>query len=157
MWQRIQTIYLLTCSLLFSMFAVLKLPFGSIDQGDNAVVAAAAQTSFADGKFTPEDHILLVILILLIALLAFGIIFLFKNRKLQANLTRIMIFMMLLSGVLAFYLMYRDLNIIKELEHATFSPGIGSFVPLAGILLAFLAQKGIQKDEETVRSMDRLR
>jgi hypothetical protein len=157
MWQRIQTVYLLLCAILFSLLAGLKIPMGKLAHEDSNVAAAAAQTSFDDGRFTPEDHILLVLLILLIAFISIVIIFLFKKRKLQANLTRVMIFLMLICGILAFYLMYNDLNTIRQLADTTFTPALGAFIPLAGILLAYLAQKAIQKDEEIVRSMDRLR
>lgn len=88
----------------------------------------------------------------LVALLAIISIFLFKDRKYQLviNTTSILINLLLL-GLLAYHLF----NIPGEMQIS--EKGIGSFLPLVSIVLLVLANRAIRKDENLVKSVDRLR
>ncbi len=95
---------------------------------------------------------LIPVLFLLSAVLVLIAIFLFKNRKRQFVLNRITILVNLfLLGLLLYYL----LNLPGEV--AISKKGIGVFLPVVNVLLLVLANKAIQKDENLVKSVDRLR
>lgn len=76
----------------------------------------------------------------------------FKKRQNQFVLNRLnMIFNFILLG----FFVYRSLNLSGE----TFvsEKGIGMFLPAISIVLLVLANKAIKKDEDLVKSVDRLR
>ena len=88
----------------------------------------------------------------LVTLLAIISIFSFKKRQNQFVLNRLtMIFNFILLG----FFVYRSLNLSGE----TFvsEKGIGMFLPAISIVLLVLANKAIKKDEDLVKSVDRLR
>jgi len=89
---------------------------------------------------------------LLVALLAFVSLVSFKKRLLQINLNR---FNILINLILFGFLVYHLLNISGEISVS--EKGIGSFLPLASIVLLLMANRSIQKDENLVKSVDRLR
>lgn len=80
------------------------------------------------------------------------IIFIFKNRKLQFVLGRLNI---LLNIILLGVFVYLALNISGEALVS--EKGIGRIIPLISIVFLVLANKAIKKDEELVKSVDRLR
>ncbi|MDA8952064.1 DUF4293 domain-containing protein [Flavobacteriaceae bacterium] len=84
----------------------------------------------------------------LIAAIAF---FKFKKRQLQFVLVRIII---LINLFLLGILIYLSLTLPGEVSS---EKGIGMFLPIVVILFAFLANKAIKKDEDLVKSVDRLR
>ncbi len=86
------------------------------------------------------------------AIISLIIIFLFRNRKLQFVLGRLNI---LLNIILLGVFVYLALNISGEASVS--EKGIGRIIPLISIVLLVLANKAIKKDEELVKSVDRLR
>ncbi len=76
----------------------------------------------------------------------------YKKRQHQFVLGRLnIIFNLILLGLFV----YRTLNLSGE---ATVSEkGIGMFLPIVSIVLLVLANKAIKKDEDLVKSVDRLR
>ncbi|MDT7832274.1 DUF4293 domain-containing protein [Flavobacteriaceae bacterium S356] len=85
----------------------------------------------------------------LIALMA---IFNFKKRQLQFVLGRIIVLVNLfLLGLLIY------LSLTLPGETAVSKKGIGMFLPVVAILFAVLANKAIKRDEDLVKSVDRLR
>ena len=79
-------------------------------------------------------------------------IFLFKNRKLQFVLGRLNI---ILNFFLLGFFVYLSLNVSGETEVS--EKGIGMFLPIISIVFLALANKAIKKDEDLVKSVDRLR
>ena len=88
----------------------------------------------------------------LIALFAVFSLFSFKKRKLQISINR---FNILINFILFGTLVYLSLYLSGE----TFvsMKGIGVFLPLGSIALLVFANFAIQKDENLVKSVDRLR
>lgn len=80
------------------------------------------------------------------------IIFVFKNRKLQFVLNRLNI---ILNVILLGVFVYWSLNLSGE--GAISEKGIGRFIPVISIVLLVLANKAIKRDEQLVKSVDRLR
>ena len=88
----------------------------------------------------------------LVTLLSIISIFSFKKRQNQFVLNRLtMIFNFILLG----FFVYRSLNLSGETVVS--EKGIGMFLPAISIVLLVLANKAIKKDEDLVKSVDRLR
>ncbi len=143
MIQRIQTVYLFLASIVsgglifvFNLWNTVK------------------EKIFVVNLFSKEVFTLKVIplMFFMSAILSIVSIFLFKNRKLQFVLGRIII---LINLFLLGLLMYLSLNISGETTVS--EKGIGMFLPIVVILLIVLANKAIKKDEDLVKSVDRLR
>lgn len=95
----------------------------------------------------------LTILLVVIVLLLLITIFSFKKRILQLRLSVFSILLMLGSvGLIYFYSLQAQAKIGGETFYLY--PVI---FPVASAILAFLAFKGVKKDEELVRSYDRIR
>lgn len=76
----------------------------------------------------------------------------FKKRQNQFVLNRLNI---ILNLILLGLFVYRSLNLSGEAEVS--EKGIGMFMPIVAIVLLVLANKAIKKDEDLVKSVDRLR
>ena len=84
-------------------------------------------------------------------------VFLFANRKRQLTILRsawILVLLLVVLQVVTHQSVSAYLNTGRHLETAL---GPVMFFPLGILIFMYLAQRGIQKDEELVRSMDRLR
>jgi len=95
----------------------------------------------------------LLLLILLVAVVSLAAIFLFRNRKLQMKLTAILLG---LSGVIIIVTVVYAVFVIRKYD----SDIIWSFRMLLPFLIPvclFLAYRRIKKDEDLVKSYDRLR
>lgn len=143
MIQRIQTIYLFLASIVsgglifvFNLWNTIK------------------EKIFVVDLFSRESITVKVIpfMFLASAILSLVAIFLFKNRKLQFVIGRIII---LINLFLLGLLIYLSLNLSGETNVS--EKGIGMFLPILVVLLIVLANKAIKKDEDLVKSVDRLR
>jgi hypothetical protein len=142
MIQRIQSIYLLLV-----IFLSIGAPFffKLWVEVDNEV--------FAFDLFAYESILykLVPISFIISALLALITIFRYNDRQQQFVLGRIII---LINLFLLGILIYLSLNIPGEIFS---EKGIGMFIPSFVILFSVLANKAIRKDENLVKSVDRLR
>ena len=86
------------------------------------------------------------------AALAFISILLFKNRQNQFVVNRLNI---LLNLFLLGFFVYRSLSLSGETEVS--EKGIGMLIPVFSIVFLVLANRAIKKDEDLVKSVDRLR
>lgn len=136
MIQRIQTLYLLGV-VVASGLLELWLPLWINNNG--AVIL-------------PMGELPVFISFLASAMLALLAIFKFKNRKLQFVLNRLNI---ILNLFLLGSFVYRTLNISGESQVS--EKGIGLLIPIISIVFLVLANKAIRRDEELVKSVDRLR
>ncbi|MGB0294711.1 MAG: DUF4293 domain-containing protein [Flavobacteriaceae bacterium] len=136
MWQRIQTLYmsvvvLLAVCLLF-VFEV------GVDANGVALLGKDIVLVFFQSVLT--------ILIVIVAIMQF------KNRQNQFVLNRVAI---LIQFFLLGFFVYRALSMPGE--GLTSEKGIGAFVPIVSIVLLALANRAIKKDEDLVKSVDRIR
>ena len=142
MIQRIQSIYL---AIVFALSAILPLVLNLWDDSKKEVYALELLSDLSIiAKLVP-------VFFLISALLAMFSIFKYQNRQLQFVLGRIII---LINLFLLGILIYLSLNIPGE---ASSEKGIGMFIPVVVILFTVLANKAIKKDEDLVKSVDRLR
>ncbi|MGB5982249.1 MAG: DUF4293 domain-containing protein [Nonlabens sp.] len=136
MIQRIQTIYLLLAAATSGgLIFIVSL---WVDGEGNEVVAMDENVYF--GSFVVS------------AVLSIFAIFLYKNRQLQTVFNRLNI---LLNLILLGVFVYRALTMSGATAVA--EKGIGMFIPILSIVLLVLANKAIRKDEQLVKSVDRLR
>lgn len=136
MLQRIQTIYLLIAA--------------GVSVGLIYVFELYVTTE--DIKIFADDNIYVFAAFLASALLSIISIFKYKNRKSQFMLGRLNI---ILNFFLLGFFVYQSLNISGET--AVSEKGIGMFLPIVSIVFLALANKAIKKDEDLVKSVDRLR
>ena len=136
MIQRIQTLYLVLAA---SISAGLIFVFDLFTNTESVLVYA-------------KDDYLYLGLFLGSALLSLISIFKFKNRKSQFILGRLNI---LLNFILLGVFVTQSLNLSGETEVS--EKGIGMILPIFSIVCLALANKAIKKDEDLVKSVDRLR
>ena len=133
MIQRIQSLFLLICSIINLVYCY-QLYFGQ----DIAMFFLEMESNI------PLEIILLFPLI--IAVISFYTIFKYKNRQTQFVLNRLSIILcFVFVGILIF-----KFDIISSFEWI-------NLVPLFSIVLLVLANRAIKKDEDLIRSIDRIR
>ena len=149
MIQRIQSVYLLAETIL--MIICMCSPVGSIIAGTQEISEFGNLfITLPDGTKDFAPWALFVIL-LVVAILSFGTIFLFKKRMLQIRLT------IFSSVVLIGYYMALVAYIFMLAEEASFSPSWTICLPFVCLILNWLAIRGIGADEALVKAYDRLR
>lgn len=145
MLQRIQSIFLLlTSGSFFSLFAV---NFASSNKAANGI--------FADQIYNIMDNPVLIGLTALGGAMALVAIFLFKNRPLQLRLGYLLIVLSILLPLVAALLMYNEGS--QNAPDVSIDDGIGIYLPIVGLISTILANRFIKKDNNLVKSMDRLR
>ena len=135
MIQRIQSVYLLLVALLAAA-APIWIPLWETN----------GEAMFA------FDHPWIKYILIGAAVLAVLSLFRYKDRKQQFMLNRLNL---LLNLILLGVFVYHSLNLSGET--AVSEKGIGMLIPIFSIVLLVLANKAIKKDEDLVKSVDRLR
>lgn len=135
MLQRIQSVYLFICILLSGVLPFF-IKIWSVDKLD--VYAT--------------DNKLYIGLFLISAVLAAISIFSFKKRQNQFVINRLN---MILNFIIIGLLVYHSLNLPGGTQVS--ENGIGMFLPIFSIIFLALANKAIKKDEDLVKSVDRIR
>nr|WP_319569688.1 DUF4293 domain-containing protein [uncultured Draconibacterium sp.] len=147
MIQRIQTLFMLAAGMLIGSLFLQK--FADI------IVSDQLHIFNAFGIFKDEELLYsglpLMILIGIIAVLHIVAIFLYKKRILQIRILGFTIILMLGLFGLFFYFTYASFEEVK----VAFKVAVA--LPLASIILDWLAIRAIGKDEALVRSLDRIR
>ncbi|RPE00164.1 DUF4293 family protein [Aureibaculum marinum] len=144
MIQRIQSLYLLLASIC---------SVGLIQVFD-LWANEAGNTYYALSLLNENNLILKIIPILFIVsgIMSIVSVFMFKKRKNQFVLNRLNILVnFILLGILIYYLL------ILSGESQISEKGIGVFLPIVVVFLLAIANKAIKKDEDLVKSVDRLR
>lgn len=155
MIQRIQSLYLLMTSLLSILFlngsflTFLNSSGTEITMNFNGIW----ESSVAGNPQMIRNLIPLSVIILIICILSFTAIFLFKKRKIQLKLTvSVILLAILFIGLMSFYAFWTTGKYQAKLV-----PGFKMFIPLLMLVFGILAYRGIRKDENLVKSYDRLR
>ena len=143
MIQRIQSLYLLVSGLISGGIVFLV-----------SIWSTLKDQLFLTDMFSSENILVKMIPLFFLtsAVLSIVTIFMFKKRQLQFVLGR---FNILINLILLGLLVYLSLSLPGEA--AVSEKGIGMFLPVIVILLVVLANKAIKKDEDLVKSVDRLR
>jgi hypothetical protein len=144
MIQRIQSVYLLIATLLSGgLIFMLKL-----------WVNEEGVDFFVFDSFSSNSLLLKVMAVLFFvsAFLTLIAIFQFKKRQLQFVLGRLSI---LINFIILGIVVYFSQNLSGETTVS--EKGIGLMIPILTILFVAIANKAIKKDDELVKSVDRLR
>ncbi|MFV8353999.1 DUF4293 domain-containing protein [Flavobacterium sp. XS2P14] len=137
MIQRIQTLYLLLAFVTTSIL-LFFIPLWILKDG----------TEF----YFMQSQVYTIILGLSTALTLLSVVS-YKKRQNQFGVGRLNI---ILNLILLGLFVYRSLNLSGETP-AVSEKGIGMFLPVLAIVFLVLANKAIKKDEDLVKSVDRLR
>ncbi len=147
MIQRIQTIFMLAAGMLIGSLYVQK--FADIIVNNELYIFNAFGIS--KGEELIFSGMPLLIFIGLIAVLHLVAIFLYKKRILQIRIMVFSIILMLGLFGMFFYFTY------ASFEDAKIAFKVAVVLPIASIILDWLAIRAIGKDEAMVRSLDRIR
>jgi hypothetical protein len=136
MLQRIQTVYLLVATIL----AFCSLAFDLFIQNEMVISATGHLALLISGALMIADTV--------------APIFLYTNRSLQKRICYMAILMQVLFIVALLVTVNKTVpGGIRGIEGFQ----MASIFPVINIILIYLAIRGINKDEELIKSMDRLR
>lgn len=154
MIQRIQSLYLLisaaiTGSSLLMPFMLFSVPGSDVTLGAFCITDPSAMVFSEHAPFYT-----LGVSIGITALLSLVTIFLFSNRSLQMRLTIYSILLKVAILAVVGYVWYMLTDVEPQFKSI---PQIGSISIIVAMVLDWLAFKGIKKDENLIRSIDRIR
>lgn len=154
MIQRIQSLYLFVATVLVALAAVFPLLLFQLEDQDVQLRAFLWETVLAEGE-TQQLHTLwsLGISFCITALLDFVIIFFYKKRRFQIKLTHYAFILKIALCVVIAYFAY----IVNVENVVSIKPRVGILLILISMVFDWLAVKAIRKDENLVRSIDRIR
>ncbi len=144
MIQRIQSIWLLLASICF------------LAQWLPSIIMVRTMTSgkgvFSDNVFYVSESTALMLGSGVSGVMAMIAIFLYKERTFQIMITALASLTQLILCVgTIFYVLYKT----EKLND--FNPDMGLFLAMAGMVFVWLATRAIRRDQDIVKSMDRLR
>jgi len=156
MIQRIQSLYLLAAATLMILFAFM--PAAEVLAPDNQLFEIRMSGTY---QILPEIPVLtgyvwwpMLILLAAIIMLYLAAIFLYKKRSVQMRLC--ILTMLLLIGLTG-YMIYYIIGAFRALHAAEHSYKLIIILPFIALILTGLAFRAIRRDEELIRSVDRIR
>jgi len=159
MIQRIQSVYLLM-AILFNL-GMAFLPVFSINELDLNLSVYAFTQSVTDVSgnttTTTKPAPLLILLSVLVAIAGtVSVIFMYKDRKKQIRLCYSLYLLQFMIVLLAVVWITTTLHVSLS-ELTTRAHPLSLIFPVVSMWWIFMAQRAIKKDEELVRSADRIR
>lgn len=158
MLQRIQTVFLAlttVASLLLFFFPLAG--FYNETEGNYHLYIYGIRCLDPDPRFHFGNYFTLPLVFFTIVsiILSFSTVFLYKKRVLQS---RICTFNILINIVFLMVLFFFYINKIKTIAHSEPDYNLfGMLLPLIAMIFLVLANRAIKKDENLVKSADRLR
>ena len=131
MIQRIQSIYLLVAAISMSLIS-FKVPVYTLN----------------DTLFMAQDDTKMFILTIVGAIFSLLGLFMFKNRKFQMKLIRLTVLIQMIIGIRIFMLF----NKFEVVLNNSFL-----FLMAFTLIALIMAYRGVKKDDDLVRSVDRIR
>ena len=155
MIQRIQSLLLLISACVLSV-CLFTPAWTATSNGATYTVDAYKLNIVHESISTDKSTIYTAILIALSIALTLFIIFKFNNRSLQMRLNMMNTLLICMVEGLYFWNI-RDAKLLIGAAEFTEKFDVGFYMPLVALMLSFYAGKKIQKDEELVKSVDRIR
>ena len=154
MIQRIQSLYLVAANILLA--ALYLSPFSELSGKEGKLflfnLSGLVPVNAVNGEIVLSTWPLLAITGLIFALILL-VIFQYKNRPLQIKLTYLAAaLLIILTGLIYFYVLKGN-----TLTGGSYSFRLSSTFPLIAAVFAWLASRGMIKDENLVKSIDRIR
>jgi hypothetical protein len=143
MIQRIQSVYLFLVVVLSALLFFVNMY--SVETSD--------PTEAGLQHYNSGSNMIYLVLTLISGLLSVVAIFLFRNRNLQVRLCNLNMLVICVFTGTVFYFADHSKSVAGSIVHYQ----AGSYFPLIQLVLTFLAMRAIRKDEQLVRSADRLR
>ena len=157
MLQRIQTIFLvlvIILGILFSFSPILEYSFNDLTY----VMNAYKSVSIGDTSQIISKNMGTGVLQGLVIIITIIVVLLYTNRPIQIKLCKLNILLIALQ--IAAIVMYNDVAktaISANTENIELSFKFGAIIPIISLIMCYLAIHFIKKDDELVRSADRLR
>ncbi len=161
MIQRVQTLYLIIAVILWSI--LFFFPILTFEGGGNSLIisVSSAELSRGDGSGleNPFSYLPMIVLAMAITITSVAV-FLYGKRKIQVFVSLMGMFLgllfLILLGIEGFNGSKEFLAEYPQLEISAFR-SLGLMIPVASLLFILAAVRGIRKDEELVKSLDRIR
>ena len=153
MIQRIQTIFLLLASVFFFSYWFFGIEW--YQKGFPVIISIFNGSEYIYAVLITISYIPLVI-----SVISFVSIFVFKNRKLQVKLTQLGFKLSLIMCLFTIFYFYNCLGYLTQLMPSKFLELLmyAAIVnPFLCCYLLFLALKYIKRDNELINSLDRIR
>lgn len=156
MLQRIQSIYLFIASLALGLMFAFPISsyYGDLHTFKLTLLGVINLVPDSENLFQSYFTLPLIAFVFSLCVLSIICIFQYKNRKRQLKIIKVnmLLNILLIVGVFLVYskLILSQVNVIEEYE-------VGAFLPLFSLVFLVLAYRGVKKDDELVRSADRLR
>lgn len=155
MIQRIQTVWLFfATACIFSLFLFPYLQVLNTDGSASLIKVTGVYQSIAGQQVQTEAFLALTIAAVILGLIPFAIIFMFKDRKKQVMLSYAAI--LLVIGF-SFWMIQAAKGVLGNVELQAENYGVGSLIPSISIIFLILAIRGMKKDDRLIKSADRLR
>jgi len=163
MLQRIQTIYLLIATVISVLLLIMPIYYVNLI-GDDTISGIFGAYGL-QSEASENINLPLYLVFILMAMLSIIAIFSFKKRSKQLLFCRLNLLLQILVGLgfLAFSFFGKDMLKDKFVElgypidSIEFSFGLGYFLLFMGIPFIILAINGIKRDENLLKSLERLR
>ena len=156
MIQRIQTIYLLLSATASALMFVI--PFGQIVSINHDVPGSKIDLSTIVSLGTEYPILLGVPILILVALLISIIaIFIYKKRVLQIKVCKVNLLIYLVVIFVIFFYDNQGVLNAMNMNESKIIYEFGSFLPIMATIFTFLASRSIKKDDDLIRSADRIR
>jgi prepilin signal peptidase PulO-like enzyme (type II secretory pathway) len=158
MIQRVQTIYLLLVAVFSALTSFFNLAIYTLNDellfsySIYAITPADGSEALQPGNWLPQT-----LLLTIVVLLSIFTISKYKNRKLQLKIGAIN-YLLLAAFIISSYFSIMNMSELLEMgDEVKTIYHIGFYLPIVAVSFQFLANRGIKKDEELVKSVDRLR
>ncbi|MCH5328875.1 MAG: DUF4293 domain-containing protein [Coprobacter sp.] len=153
MIQRIQTLYLLLVAAL--MITLIWMPLATLNAPDASYrFMSYGLVTMGGAESIAVSTVSLSCLAGLSGVLAFLSVFFYKQRPLQIRCCQLN-FLLILAFYLVFFVCWWSIQ--RDLDAQNISLGAALTLPLAAIVLDYIAMKKIKQDDDLVKSMDRIR
>lgn len=155
MIQRIQSIFILG----FILFSAATLFLPLAEYGNSEQIVTVYATEISSDKPSESEylfHYLIALVALANTLLGFRILFLFKNRIAQMKMLRVGSFLSIILIGIIFFVIEHSRTFYFDAE-TPIAYGMGIYFPLAAIVMSIVGNRFIKKDEDLVRSINRIR
>lgn len=156
MLQRIQTVYLALAVIALMLVFFVDVAHFTDPSGIESQLNYYSLNKANGETSSPELGLLPVSILSITAALLFVSITRFRNRDLQRKLVRFSYILILLSVIATWYFVDQNYWVL-EIQEPDLTYHVGFYLPFVAFAFAFLANRSIKKDEELIKSLDRIR
>lgn len=156
MIQRIQSIYLFIVSIMMLLMFFFPIAgyYGDFQTLKFTLLSVENMVPDSSLVFSPYTSYPLLLFVLGIMIMSIAIITLYKHRLRQMKLIKVVVLLNVILIIGVFIVYSRWLQSVSEGVEAFET---AAFFPLVSLVFLILAYRGVRKDENLVKSADRLR